>query len=137
MKQPDILERVLKRKEYYRMKSQEYYQKMKDDPAHKHMIYRQSANHRKLEFTLTLEQFTLIIQSEFMYCDKKEEGKLVGIDRVDSNGGYTVENVVSCCPHCNYMKKDMSFEEFLTYSLKRMAEEKGVPQLAGSPQDTF
>ena len=53
---------TLKRKEYDQVRAQQFYQRKKEDPAHKHMVYRQSANQRKLEFTLTLKQFTLLVQ---------------------------------------------------------------------------
>ena len=37
-----------------------------------------------------------------------------GIDRVDANGDYTVENSKPCCTDCNYMKKDMDLDDFKT-----------------------
>jgi hypothetical protein len=36
-----------------------------------------------------------------------------GIDRLDSNGGYTNENSVPCCTPCNLMKTDKTMEGFL------------------------
>lgn len=36
-----------------------------------------------------------------------------GIDRFDSDIGYTSSNIRPCCSMCNYMKKDYSFEAFL------------------------
>lgn len=39
--------------------------------------------------------------------------KLNGIDRVDSQRGYELENCVSCCSMCNYMKQDYSITEFI------------------------
>lgn len=38
-----------------------------------------------------------------------------GIDRVDSNKGYTEDNVVSCCETCNKAKLAQSTSEFLTW----------------------
>ena len=32
-----------------------------------------------------------------------------GIDRINNNIGYTLENSVSCCSECNFMKNDMNF----------------------------
>lgn len=37
-----------------------------------------------------------------------------GLDRVDNNRGYTLDNVVACCRTCNWMKADRSKEEFLS-----------------------
>jgi 5-methylcytosine-specific restriction endonuclease McrA len=39
--------------------------------------------------------------------------KMNGIDRIDSSIGYSLENCVPCCARCNWMKSDLSQEEFL------------------------
>lgn len=44
-----------------------------------------------------------------------------GIDRIDSNKGYVLENCVPCCHNCNLAKCDFSYEEFLVW-LKRITE---------------
>jgi hypothetical protein len=36
-----------------------------------------------------------------------------GIDRVDNNKGYTIENCVPCCTAVNYAKLDMSYSDFI------------------------
>ena len=36
-----------------------------------------------------------------------------GVDRVDNNIGYTLENSVSCCSWCNSMKNILPVNEFL------------------------
>lgn len=38
-----------------------------------------------------------------------------GLDRVDSGQGYTHDNVVPCCIHCNRAKNARSLEEFLQW----------------------
>ena len=35
-----------------------------------------------------------------------------GIDRVDSGKGYTINNVVTCCKHCNRAKNSLSQDDF-------------------------
>jgi 5-methylcytosine-specific restriction endonuclease McrA len=35
-----------------------------------------------------------------------------GLDRVDSSGGYTSDNVVPCCKACNFAKNTMTVGEF-------------------------
>ena len=42
----------------------------------------------------------------------------IGIDRVDNSLGYTLENSVSCCSKCNYMKKTLNVENFLLHIAK-------------------
>src|SRR5690606_27568041 len=38
-----------------------------------------------------------------------------GIDRVNSNLGYTLENIVPCCKRCNWMKLNISLTDFLRH----------------------
>jgi hypothetical protein len=41
------------------------------------------------------------------------EGHRNGIDRLDSDIDYTIENCKACCGHCNKMKRDYSYEDFI------------------------
>ena len=41
-----------------------------------------------------------------------------GIDRVDSNIGYEINNVVSCCNICNRAKSNMKLDEFNEWRMK-------------------
>ena len=47
--------------------------------------------------------------------------KCNGIDRVDSSKGYTVENSVTCCKHCNTAKNTMTESDFFKW-IKRVYE---------------
>jgi len=38
-----------------------------------------------------------------------------GIDRIDANKGYTLDNTAGCCSTCNYMKKNLVRSEFLSH----------------------
>ena len=40
--------------------------------------------------------------------------RINGIDRINSDKGYTIDNCVPCCAQCNHMKLDYTTEEFLT-----------------------
>lgn len=64
-------------------------------------------NKRKLEWTLTLEEYKELINQPCFYC-KNKLGEPVkrscGLDRLDSNLGYISGNVVSCCYVCNCIK---------------------------------
>lgn len=81
------------------------------------------------EFSLTREKFSELIQSPCSYCgatesNTKMEGgrafKYNGIDRVDSNLGYTENNTVTCCRFCNIAKASYTKEEFLSH-IKRVS----------------
>lgn len=51
------------------------------------------------------------------YCDcapdETTKCGLHGFDRVDNSRGYVPDNVVPCCPGCNYMKAALSVQAFL------------------------
>jgi len=47
--------------------------------------------------------------------------KINGIDRVDSNIGYTKENSVACCKYCNFSKHTMSKDDFYKW-IRRVYE---------------
>jgi hypothetical protein len=67
--------------------------------------YRVRALNKNIEFSLTKEQFETTIQQNCYYCKKETTSiHLNGIDRKNNTIGYTIENCVSCCSECNYMK---------------------------------
>ena len=88
--------------------------------------YQKESPKRNIEFHLTKEEFMEIIKQKCVYCgDISKEKQFNGIDRVDSNGHYTLDNCVSCCTLCNYIKHttplDVFFqriEHILTYTGK-------------------
>ena len=91
--------------------------------------YKAQAKFRKREFFLTKKQFRKLIKGNCSYCGnspfaiwqyKYRSSNVVynGIDRVDSNKGYTVDNCVSCCQHCNYMKRSFTLDEFINHVKK-------------------
>lgn len=76
--------------------------------------YRRGAAERELEFVLTKEEFKSIIAPPCFYCGKRNgDGHQNGIDRKDNSVGYTVENCVSCCRPCNFMKRNRTVQEFI------------------------
>jgi hypothetical protein len=61
---------------------------------------------------ITKEEFYEIINKECYLCGKKTDKQHKnGVDRVDNNLGYTVENIKPCCGECNYMKNDYNIDE--------------------------
>lgn len=88
--------------------------------------YQQSAKKRNIVWNLSLQEFINISTQKCYYCgtapvyqsriigNKTETGDVInGIDRIDSNKGYTIDNCVPCCPHCNIMKMQYSVKDFL------------------------
>lgn len=92
--------------------------------------YKVNATKRNIAFTLTEQEVFTIIFSNCHYCDsppsnisktrnrkdrkpKSDNQKFKvfysGIDRVDNNKGYTVDNCVPCCDICNTSKNKLEF----------------------------
>lgn len=103
--------------------------------------YTYNAKLNKNDFLLTKEQFKFITSNKCNYCDNlpnkqfpsnetihklNELGKRIngcyiynGIDRLDNTKGYTIENSVSCCEDCNYIKSDWNIDD-LKIHLEKM-----------------
>ena len=87
--------------------------------------YKQAANKRDLKFQLSDEEAIQLFQSNCFYCGASPSNlwhtagngdySYSGIDRMDSNKDYSVENCVSCCSVCNYAKMKMSAEDFIAW----------------------
>jgi hypothetical protein len=102
---------------------------------------RSQAKLRKIPWSLTFAQAALFIGGNCQYCGIEPQliynsyvgrnGKLQqrknmpaailtqatitysGIDRIDSDKGYTLNNCASCCKNCNIAKNTLSSKEFL------------------------
>lgn len=66
------------------------------------MAYKKTAKRSDLEFLLTEKEFSLFWKQNCFYCNDKIE--TIGLDRIDNNIGYNINNIVSCCIECNYLK---------------------------------
>lgn len=85
----------------------------KDSPNRKFSTYKCSAKkHAGREFSITKEQFMELWQKPCYYCNGSI--KTIGIDRVNNEKGYTVDNIVPCCKLCNYAKRGLSKAEFIS-----------------------
>jgi len=66
------------------------------------------AINRKLTFTISLEEYTILVSQPCYYCNDFF-GKVtmgVGLDRMNNSIGYELDNVVSCCKICNRLKSN-------------------------------
>lgn len=105
---------------------------------------------------LTLEQYSQLIHGDCYYCGEpptadnqwnkgnKRAGENVtflanGIDRIDPDKGYTIDNCVPCCKQCNRMKWDYTPEQFysqlrkiLNHINKRSTTIENTPNEGGS-----
>ena len=88
--------------------------------------YKYSKNGRKFGFEIDKEFFIKLINSDCYYCGKEN---CRGVDRVNSNEGYTPENVTPCCGICNRMKLNLTEHNFFAM-IKRIYEKHSIDALA-------
>lgn len=97
--------------------------------------YKRHAKNRNFEFTLTDIEFRHLVSLNCFYCEMKpsnthrgkncKEGFIYnGIDRLNSNMGYTLNNCVPCCYICNRAKMNRSFDEFTEWIKKAYLKNK-------------
>ncbi len=86
--------------------------------------YKRSAKIRDHSFNISFDQFLVMIDQECFYCGKspsqtfkgnREDFLYNGIDRLESNRGYEIGNIVTCCKECNYLKWTKSINDFLIW----------------------
>lgn len=99
--------------------------------------YRRMAKNRGREFELTREEFISIVSSPCTYCGTEPKIRKTqstvgiavpvnGVDRIDSDKGYTLENTTPCCSVCNKMKLDYHPEEFVLHCVKIVSKIYGT-----------
>jgi hypothetical protein len=99
------------------------------EAAKNHVLlrYKLNATRRGLGWNLTDEEFFVLTSKNCRYCGcapaavkALKSGSYVynGLDRADSNLGYSCSNVVPCCSQCNYAKRHLSQQEFAAWVLK-------------------
>lgn len=96
------------------------------DPVEKafrrvHRNYIFGAFRRGYQWGISIEIFRGLIASPCFYCGVEPAG---GVDRRNNLLGYTPENSVACCKHCNHAKHVMPEHEFLTW-VARIAAKQG------------
>lgn len=77
--------------------------------------YIRNAKRRNIQFSLTEEQFQVIRNNKCSYCPKIGPN---GVDRIDNNKGYTLDNCTSCCKKCNMAKGTMTVTEFKNWIIE-------------------
>jgi len=100
--------------------------------------YKRHARNREIFYEILENDFIELLLKNCFYCNippsniKKTKNHTgftySGIDRIDSNKGYTKENCVSCCDQCNKAKSNLSlmeFKDWLRRLSKAMAEQWG------------
>lgn len=87
-------------------------------PHERYKVYYSRAQSKNCEFEFTEEEFDKFTKQPCFYCggysiSKQYQDQFCGIDRVDSNKGYSKDNCVPCCFSCNVMKMNLDVYDFL------------------------
>ncbi len=69
------------------------------------------------------ETFLELSQQECHYCGSKPANQSKGfiyngLDRIDSDLDHSPSNIVPCCKHCNFAKRDLPYDAFLDLIMK-------------------
>jgi len=71
------------------------------------------ANKRKLLWTITYDEYIVLIDSKCYYCNQTLPKAGCGLDRIDNLRGYELDNVIPCCSTCNMARgKRYTVSEF-------------------------
>jgi hypothetical protein len=85
-------------------------------------IYKRNAKLQSREWSLTEEQFRTLTSSPCYYTGRLPANVYKhwtttyvynGVDRVDNNKGYTIENCLPCCHDVNFAKGRMLHSDFI------------------------
>lgn len=96
--------------------------------------YQETALKRNIVFNLTIEDFHKLTKQNCHYCNIPPiqrrkvpftNGDYIynGIDRINNNIGYELDNCLPCCKFCNGSKCKMTYNEFKAH-IKRLSEFK-------------
>ena len=92
-------------KECARIYRRKRYREIERTTADRYVCLKWSAINRKIPFSLSLECFTRITEKPCVYAPENTNEEIYsGVDRIDSVGGYTEDNVCACCWRHNVMK---------------------------------
>ena len=103
--------------------------------------YKRNAKRSGRIWNITEEQFKELTQKDCYYCGAKPNNmaknlyyngnyKYNGLDRVNSNKDYTIDNVVPCCKTCNIAKHQMTLQEYKEWVKKSYNKLFELPSLS-------
>lgn len=90
-------------------------------PEARYSNSKRKAIKRGLTWNLSLDDFEVLIKNNCCYCGRELNKDATGstLDRKNNRLGYSLENVVPCCPRCNSVKMDyFTYEEMLQIGVK-------------------
>ena len=89
-------------------------QDFKDIHSVEYNKYKLRAKEKDIEFSISKTEFNSIINNSCYLCGKETtKTHKNGLDRVDNEKGYTLNNIKSCCGNCNYIKRNNNYESMI------------------------
>lgn len=84
-----------------------------DSDESRYIYLKSAAKKRRIKCSLTFEEYKHIVCSRRChYCGDNLPRRGYGLDRIESNLGYIIGNVVPCCTDCNTAKGRMTWRSF-------------------------
>lgn len=101
----------------YRVKNKDRLDEYKKSPHVRYKSYQNNARNKNRNFDLSEDDFVEMTRQPCIYCGEYSDtynGELFnGIDRINSNLGYSIDNCVPCCATCNRMKMDLDVNDWV------------------------
>lgn len=97
-----------------------YLQRRKGSARYRWGVLRSQARRRGIPVRLERLEFFALVLKPCADCGAFEPGTLRGLDRVDNDGAYTMDNCVACCAPCNFAKGHLPVHSFLAH-VKRVS----------------
>lgn len=107
---PEYRDKVKKNNKASRIRNKDKIAARRRTLAKRFSIVRSSAKSRGLYCTLTKEQYKDLIVRPCYYCEDflatVQNSTGIGLDRLDNNSGYELDNVIPCCVICNRVRNE-------------------------------
>lgn len=83
-------------------------QKSKERPETRYQYLKQQGKFYNLEVSLTFEEYSELISKPCFYCNNAMNTPSFGrgLDCINNNLGYTIDNVLPCCTTCNQTRSN-------------------------------
>ncbi len=94
--------------------SRNYFHSLEKTPETLFKTLKHNAKSKGREFTISLELFEEMMNKPCHYCGTMDINT-AGLDRVDSDKGYILGNIVRACRICNVAKGQLTPQEFIQH----------------------
>lgn len=104
-------EYILERSKIYKQRNQEKYKSIRYKFTH----FKAECRRRNIDMNIDLKFFETNFHKDCFYCGDISDSSAYGsrMDRINSDLGYSKDNIVPCCKKCNVMKNEFTLKDFL------------------------